>query len=151
MAFLDTLGENLTKIGNGVTNKTKTVMEVTNLSSQLKACEETLKNNYYEIGKKYYELNSANPSADFTELFAKVNEAKEAIDQVSASLRKAKGTKVCVNCGAEVPNNSVFCSSCGSKVDEKVVREETGIKCPKCGNTNTDGSAFCFNCGEKLS
>lgn len=151
MAFLDVLGENLTKLGNGVTNKTKEVVETSNLSGQLKTCEDSLKKYYYEIGKAYYDSCKGEATGEFTELFAKVKEANDAIEHISTQLRKIKGTKVCVNCSAEVPSNSVFCSSCGSKVDEVVKREQTGIVCPKCGNTNTEGSAFCFNCGEKLS
>ena len=49
----------------------------------------------------------------------------------------------CKKCGAENPDGSKFCSSCGSKLENNV--------CPKCGTSNPDGASFCSLCGASLA
>lgn len=53
--------------------------------------------------------------------------------------------KKCVNCGKEVPNDSVFCPFCGSK---EIKNENI---CPKCKKAVPIDSMFCPFCGEKIT
>ncbi len=63
----------------------------------------------------------------------------------------------CCKCGAENIDNSVFCSSCGTKLvgkeNEKTIHMITA-DCPKCGASLSIESnrleAFCNYCGTKL-
>lgn len=48
---------------------------------------------------------------------------------------------VCAHCGATVPENSMFCNSCGMKLSSA---------CPNCGAQIIPGSKFCNMCGTKL-
>ena len=156
MAFLDTVGAKLTSFGNDVSNKTKNMVEVTNLNGQLKSCEEQLNKYYLEIGKMYYRSNDADDVDDnMKALFAKVNEANEAIDHLNSLLRKAKGTIPCPNCKTEMPLGTVFCSACGTKMDGSLNEsdsdsDEQGVLCPKCGSKMKAGAVFCAHCGNKL-
>ena len=51
--------------------------------------------------------------------------------------------KICTNCGAELSDRDLFCSVCGTKVEQK-------RHCPNCGK-EVDGSArFCSGCGSKI-
>ena len=52
---------------------------------------------------------------------------------------KAK-TKVCVKCGADIPEKAKHCPECGSS---------QGLKCAKCGEAIPTKAKFCPNCGEK--
>ena len=57
----------------------------------------------------------------------------------------------CPHCGGEVPQNAVFCGSCGRKVTEEELKEETGVRfCTVCGAKVEPDFAFCVNCGQKL-
>lgn len=51
--------------------------------------------------------------------------------------------KICTNCGAELSDRDLFCSVCGTKVEQK-------RHCSNCGK-EVDGSArFCSGCGSKI-
>lgn len=52
--------------------------------------------------------------------------------------------KQCNYCGTPIEDDSVFCSSCGKKIE---LPQNT---CPHCGAELEDDSAFCFNCGASL-
>lgn len=156
MAFFDKVGATLSNFGSDVSNKTKAMVEVSNLNSQLKNCEESLKAYYVEIGKAFYEKNKDCPDPEYADQFSHIKEAEEAIDHLETAIRRAKGTKMCQNCGAEVASDTVFCPTCGAKVDDNaacnvVVDVVAGAKCPKCGAAVEVGAVFCTACGNKMS
>jgi len=156
MDFFNKLGATITSGANTAKDKFNNAVEINNLNSQIKSCEEQLKNYYTEIGKAYFESTTLDAVTDATmkEKFEKVNEAKAAIETLTASLRKARGTVVCQKCGSEVPAGTVFCSTCGSKIGETVAdasAETSGTVCPSCGKPVKDGAAFCASCGTKIN
>jgi tetratricopeptide (TPR) repeat protein len=52
---------------------------------------------------------------------------------------------ICGKCGTELPDESKFCHSCGSKLETAA-----GGLCPKCGSPVQPGSKFCNKCGAGL-
>ncbi|HKL80247.1 MAG TPA: zinc-ribbon domain-containing protein, partial [Mobilitalea sp.] len=61
----------------------------------------------------------------------------------------------CVSCGAEMPSNSTFCPSCGSKneiidVTYTAAAATDTILCPGCGASLPSNTIFCPNCGSKV-
>ena len=52
--------------------------------------------------------------------------------------------KKCPFCGAEMSDDSLFCTECGKELSK-------GNKCPHCGATVSDGDAFCEKCGKKIT
>ena len=50
---------------------------------------------------------------------------------------------VCKNCGTENLAGSIFCSSCGSRIDGKK-------KCPSCNYLNEETNAYCNQCGARI-
>jgi len=51
----------------------------------------------------------------------------------------------CHKCGCENPDDAIFCTRCGRKL------EETSEKiCPNCGAKNLSDSVFCSECGNML-
>ena len=51
----------------------------------------------------------------------------------------------CVNCGASLDDDAVFCVVCGTKA------QPAGLQCPHCGAPIDDDSVFCTSCGGKVS
>ncbi len=52
----------------------------------------------------------------------------------------------CSNCGAEMPNDAIFCVSCGSRAEKSPT--ET---CKKCQMPLNPGAQFCNGCGEPVN
>lgn len=50
----------------------------------------------------------------------------------------------CPNCGAQIADDSRFCSECGKEITQ-------GNVCPHCGASVGEGDAFCQNCGKSLN
>lgn len=51
--------------------------------------------------------------------------------------------KKCTNCGAQIADDSLFCTECGKPIPQ-------GNVCPHCGASLNEGDAFCTNCGMKV-
>lgn len=49
----------------------------------------------------------------------------------------------CIHCGAENPEDAVFCMACGKRVDGKV-------SCPNCHGLNPHDAVFCTHCGARM-
>ena len=52
----------------------------------------------------------------------------------------------CSNCNNEIPENTKFCTFCGTPVK----KEEKSPVCPSCGAQVKAGASFCTSCGNKL-
>lgn len=52
--------------------------------------------------------------------------------------------KNCPNCGAQIADDSRFCTECGKECTQ-------GNICPHCGVSVNDSDSFCQNCGKSLS
>ena len=52
-------------------------------------------------------------------------------------------SKACVKCGAQLPDETKFCTECGAS--QPVVH-----KCPKCGKVVDEDAVFCTECGTKI-
>lgn len=57
--------------------------------------------------------------------------------------------KKCQNCGFENEDVSLFCSECGTKLEEKVEKEIQRF-CQHCGSAVEPGHLFCAECGKPL-
>lgn len=116
MAIFDKLGETLVSAGKEVTQKAKDISGVAKLNLDIKAKEDFVQKQYAEIGKLYYEAHKDDVEIEF-EQFTVIDEALEAVETMKKELLELKGAKKCPKCGAQVPENSEFCSSCGTKLD----------------------------------
>ena len=70
-------------------------------------------------------------------------------------------TRICIECGHEIPANSDFCYYCGRKVDSKTIVEpdlyaaprtvtRSLTKCVHCGHELNPGDRFCQDCGASV-
>ncbi len=63
---------------------------------------------------------------------------------------------ICPNCNTNLPEDSAFCISCGTKLDVVAPTSPNNFQpkarhCPKCNSMVSDDSMFCISCGTKVS
>ena len=60
--------------------------------------------------------------------------------------------KKCIYCGAELADDSLFCSECGKRIDDVLSTDDKQIQgqCPQCGADVSEGDTFCQECGYNL-
>ena len=61
-----------------------------------------------------------------------------------SKLKKKRGRNKmnCLRCGESVPDDAIFCSKCGSRVDGKK-------NCVRCGKSIDEGNVYCNYCGAR--
>ena len=56
----------------------------------------------------------------------------------------------CGSCGADSPDDAVFCESCGLKLASPAADVVPTVACPSCGTANPPESKFCEGCGKQI-
>ena len=58
---------------------------------------------------------------------------------------------ICSKCGAALPPNATFCTSCGTPVPKQAPQQQAKpVFCTRCGSQVPPGQQFCTKCGLKL-
>ncbi len=159
MSFFD----NLKNASSEAIEKVKDATETTQLNSKISAEDKKIKNLYFEIGEKYASIHKDDFEEVFKEHFDKINECHAKIEEYKQQIEEIKGIRHCEKCGAEMPQESIFCSSCGTALPEKP-KEETpepeekvkedpekqkSFECKECEAELLEGVLFCPHCGTK--
>lgn len=151
MSFFDEIGKKLSHTGQMAVQKTKEMADVAKLNSNISDEEKKINNAYYQIGQLYVDLHSDDFEPDFEVLITQLKEAQNNVESLKKQIQDIKGVKRCTTCGAEIPNNATFCSSCGTAVaQQKTVDAANLIKCTSCGKMIEKGMKFCTFCGNEV-
>ncbi len=127
MDVINKLVETLTDTGKGVMQKAKDVAEVSKIHNQISVEESRINAAYLSIGKRFYEENAGEVMEAYIQDFSVITESKAKIQSLKEQLKQLKGMYKCPQCGAEVPANSAFCSSCGAKLIVEEPKEENVV------------------------
>lgn len=64
---------------------------------------------------------------------------------------EAPAKPACANCGAELEEDMMFCTECGTPVAKAAASEDAEYEtCPSCGATVEKGMKFCTECGTPM-
>ena len=91
MEFFDKLGDKVITKGKEVTGKAKDIADIAGLKRQIAACEETVRKNYIELGRLYYEKHGQEPEAGYDAFCWAIADAKESIEELEEEIRRVKG------------------------------------------------------------
>ena len=91
MEFLDKLSDTLSTKGREVSGKAKDLAEIANLKRQISTCEDVIRKNYIEIGKRYYESCGQEPGAEYEEFCRAIANANSGIDELEQKIKEVKG------------------------------------------------------------
>lgn len=179
MAFFDDFENKVTDVFSKVAAKTKDIKDstisqtkamgdISKLKSQQKIVENNITGYYCQLGKAYYENSGDKCEYIYSELVDAIDNEKERLSSIKKELDALTGVKRCPSCNSTVPNDSVFCNICGSRLpeattapSEPVVESEISTEpepvadevevnksvCDNCGSEIVEGAKFCTNCG----
>lgn len=155
MAFLEDLDKKLTMLGQGAIQKTKEVTDSAKLLTAIKSLEQQQKEAFGQLGFIYYKEHTEDISPSAADVIHKIKDLEQQIEARKSEMQKMKGTILCPNCNAEIPNNSLFCNVCGAKIEAQKpvnmpVKASAGV-CVNCGAPIEEGQQFCMSCGTPIS
>lgn len=123
MAFFDDLSKNLDGIGKKISqtgqeamNKTKGMADTFKLNGQLNEAQHNLKDIYASIGELYVQKHGNDAESEYATLVTRAGQIQEQIAGLQEEIAKTKGVLTCSACGKELKEGTVFCPSCGQKV-----------------------------------
>ena len=148
MPFFEDIGKKISNMGQTAVEKTKCSTETLRLNNQIREEQRLCKDLYQQIGQQYAQQYETNPDPAFESLMKQLHDAQERITsyQEQIQIKKAAVSQpqqsaystgcCCASCGAPLPPDAKFCTTCGAKVEltppEPV--ETPSRVCPKCGN-----------------
>lgn len=91
MDFLEKLSDAVSEKGREVSEKAKEFSEVVSLKRQIGICEDVIRKNYMEIGRRYFEKEGAEPGAEYEEFCRAISDAKTGIKDLEKRIKEAKG------------------------------------------------------------
>lgn len=151
MALFDEIGKKISLAGEGAVSKGKAFADVARLNSAVSEEEKIINNSYYHIGKLFVALHPQDYESDFGALVNSIISSQDKIKTLKQQIQDIKGVTRCEKCGAEVPNNNAFCSSCGSPMPKReAVLNENHMRCDSCGTIIDKNLRFCTSCGKPL-
>ena len=127
---------------------TKNLNEIEKVYLEITNKENAINEKLFEIGQMYfYQLSNQQSVPDeYADSVNAIKDIQQEIEALRIQVKKLKGIIVCEQCGADVPDGSVFCIVCGARISEAVK-----VICPHCGAEMDDEEAvFCSECGKRI-
>lgn len=116
MAFLDDLSRTLTDMGKEVAQKTKDVVDVLQLKTQINSEKSRLRDLYAEIGKSYYEQYTDQARLEYEPACERIQSSLDKIAEMEAKISRMENARACSSCSAPLGKSAAFCSKCGASV-----------------------------------
>ena len=154
MSIFENIGKKITSVSQDAVRKTKDFADTAKLNSMISDEDKYINNCYTQLGKMYFEKYSDSPEEDFIGIIDSIKAAevrkaehRKKIETMKVNEYDSYGNKICRVCGAVLPPDSMFCVSCGSKVEEQKPSESNMKKCISCGREIGSDMKFCSYCG----
>ncbi len=119
MDFFEKVGDTITVKSKEIAKKAKEVADVAKLSSQVSNEKDKINKNYIEIGRAYYNAHLQDENYEYEGLCSEITASMDKITELKKEIQTLKGTKLCESCGAELSKDALYCSSCGTRVEEE--------------------------------
>ena len=124
MAFWEDFSETISMKGKEMADKAKNFTDIASLRGQIVSYENTILRYYREIGRAYYTAHKNDLTKEFPEQMDAIANAEKMIKELENRISELRGTQKCSACGNEVPDDSVFCPKCGSKMEDDTYFDE---------------------------
>lgn len=124
MAFWEDFSETISLKGKEMADKAKNFTDIASLRGQIVSYENTILRYYREIGRAYYEAHKDDLEKEFPEQMDAIMKSENMIKELEKRISELRGTRKCSSCGSDVPDDSVFCPKCGSKMEDDTYFDE---------------------------
>lgn len=124
MAFWEDFSETISMKGKEMADKAKNLTDIASLRGQIVSYENTILRYYREIGRAYYEAHKNDLTKEFPEQMDAIVNAEKMIKDLEKRISELRGTQKCSSCGNDVPDDSVFCPKCGTKMEDDTYFDE---------------------------
>lgn len=88
--FEKTVGA-ISETGKQVCGKAKDMSTIVKYRNQINTCEDVVKKNYVEIGRKYYEEHGNEAEPEFDEACRNIRNAQQGITDLEEKIKEVKG------------------------------------------------------------
>ena len=146
MSFMDKLGNGVAEAGFSLSQKAKDFSEQGRINEEMNRNKAKREECLKALGEAYYRAQKDGKEMDFSAQVNELDILEQALENLQKQYNALKGIAICPNCQTEISAESLFCPSCGMKME----KEAKNITCSSCGAKLEEGARFCVNCGAKL-
>lgn len=145
MSIIDKIGSSVIDVGGSISQKAKEISEQARINGELVKYKENREECMRRLGELVYQEKCNGVVANTEELLQEIQVIDRFIANLTNSMNDLKGVAICSSCGDEVLRDSVFCPSCGYRMELR-----TAWDCPNCGKELENGVKFCTSCGTRV-
>lgn len=119
MGFIDELLSSAKIVVDKAGKQTDKVLEISKLKYQSIQLQNELAHLYEQLGVAVYAkmVQEADNGDLIASLGDEITEVRAALEVVEEKISEQKNLRTCPNCGAKLPREAAFCSSCGTKLE----------------------------------
>lgn len=120
MEWLETLKGTIKKTAGIAYDKSTQLVEITKMNFQISEAETSIDKKFKELGIKLYEeIKAGREIDDETKFIYESIESKYAeLEEMKNKVNIIKNVKACLKCGENNSQDNIFCSKCGSKLED---------------------------------
>ena len=98
--------------------KTNDVVTTQKQKFDVASIESKRNKDYIRLGEIYYNMikDTETENTEVNDLVKSITEKNEKIKELKQEINSAKNKRVCPVCNANIDENAVFCSACGTKL-----------------------------------
>lgn len=129
MELFEKIGDKISSKSKDVAKKAKEMADLAKLNSRVHDYEEMARGLEQQVGRLYFKENRNNPAPEYMELFQQLINAYGAMERCKEEIQSIKKLRFCINCGADIQMDALFCPSCGAK--NEVIVVEGSVSSPR--------------------
>ncbi len=120
MDFLDNALNKAKEVFDVACQKTGEVVTTEKQKFDVASLKSKRDKDFLALGKIWFEMikDDDSVSEEAKSIVGEIKKKNAKIDELNAEILNTKNKRVCPNCAAAIDNNAIFCSNCGSRVND---------------------------------
>ena len=82
---------------------------------------------YIELGKVMFEKICDDPESEYASIVSDIKDKSANLEELKALLMTLEDKITCVNCGAHIRKDQIYCDKCGTKVERPAAETATEV------------------------